>query len=309
MILRVGSRKSRLAKLQVDIIRRLVTERVPGLSWEQHLIETSGDRIDEQPLRDFGGKGLFVLELDEALLSGRIDCAVHSLKDVPTDLPAGVAVVGVPPRADARDVLVSRVGWDLADLPPSARVGTVSPRRAAQALRMRGDLRMVPMRGNVETRLRKVEAGEVDATFLAMAGLVRLGLCPGSVQWVVLDPFRFVPAPGQGTLCVTIREGDDRSRDVFRMIEDGAAFAAARCERAAARVVGGSCFLPIGIYAQATVGQLRVVAELLSPDGKQAVRRESTGSVDTAERLGASLGEELLAAGGAEIVAAADGRL
>lgn len=306
MILRVGSRKSRLAQAQVTTIQQLLAERDPNIRCEPCYMETAGDRIDKAALRHFGGKGLFVRDLDAALVGRSIDCAVHSLKDVPTELARGVALVGVPRRADARDVLVSRVEGQLSDLPRGARVGTVSPRRAAQALHLRRDLEIVPIRGNVETRLRKVASGEVDATFLASAGLARLGILPGVLHWTVLDPFRFVPAPGQGTLGVTVREDDESARTAFGLIESEPAFLAARCERAVARAVGGNCFLPIGVYAVVHLAQIRVVAALFSEDGRRALRRESAGAAEDAERIGTSLGREILAAGGTEIVAAAN---
>jgi hydroxymethylbilane synthase len=171
---------------------------------------------------------------------------------------------------------------------------------------LRRDLEIVPIRGNVETRLKKVAAGEVDATFLASAGLARLGILPGVLHWTVLDPFRFVPAPGQGALGVTVREDDEPAQRAFRLIESQPAFSAARCERAVARAVGGNCFVPIGVYAVVNVTQIRVVAALFSEDGRRALRRESGGAAEDAEKIGTSLGQELLAAGGAEIVAVAN---
>ena len=205
MKLRVGTRRSPLARVQTQLVCDMLCAALPGLDVHVVAMETSGDRIRDRPLRESGGKGLFTKELDEALFADAIDCAVHSLKDVPAKLPGGLVIAAVPARTDARDALINVGGRTLEELAEDARVGTSSPRRAAQLIAKRPHLRVESLRGNVETRLRKVLAGEVDATLLAMAGLERLALDlrPGAA--VPLDPESFVPAPGQGALCVTAR--------------------------------------------------------------------------------------------------------
>ncbi|RMD82782.1 MAG: hydroxymethylbilane synthase, partial [Candidatus Dadabacteria bacterium] len=197
MKLRVGTRRSRLARTQTGQACRLIERVSRGTVCEEVPIETTGDRVRDRPLKEAGGKGLFVKELDEALLDGRIDCAVHSMKDVPTVLPDGIVIAAVPAREDPRDLLVTRHGWGPRDLPERARLGTTSARRAAQLLAARPGLEVALLRGNVETRLRRLVAGDFDATFLAAAGLRRLGLDPSPARVVPLDPFEFVPAPGQ----------------------------------------------------------------------------------------------------------------
>jgi hydroxymethylbilane synthase len=274
----------------------------PGLDVDVVAMETSGDRVRDRPLRESGGKALFTKELDDALFAGAIDCAVHSLKDVPATLSAGLVIAAVPARADARDALISVGGRALDELPADARVGTSSPRRAAELLARRPGLLVEPLRGNVETRLRKVLAGEFDATLLAMAGLQRLALELRPAAAVPLDPEEFVPAPGQGALCVTARADAAQMLAVLSGIEDRLSRSAAEAERSTARTLGGSCWLPVGAYARVTGEHLRLIAVLVSPDGRRIIRREGEGEPAHAERIGRSVGQAILGAGGAKIV-------
>jgi hydroxymethylbilane synthase len=286
-----------------NVLRAAVT----GLEIETIAMETTGDRIRDRPLRECGGKGLFVKELDEALLEGRIDFAVHSLKDVPSELPPGIALASVPPRADARDALVSLAGHDLATLPDGARVGTSSPRRAAQLLAVAPRVRIEPLRGNVDSRLRKIVACELDATLLAVAGLGRLGVDPAPARAPALDADIFVPAPCQGALGLTVREDDHAAAKLLRVIEDPTSRAAADAERSAARALGGSCWLPVGVHAHVVAKRLRLVTFLFSADGRRTVRREAEDDARNAEALGRRVAEDVLAAGGREIVASLPG--
>jgi hydroxymethylbilane synthase len=302
--LRVGTRRSPLARIQTQVVCELLHAVDPGLAIEVLALETSGDRIRDRPLRDSGGKGLFVKELDEALCAGAIDCAVHSLKDLPSVLSDGVVLAAVPTRADARDALVTVGGVSLETLADRARVGTSSPRRAAQLLALRPDLQIELLRGNVETRLRRVVGGEFDATLLAVAGLERLALELRPAVAVPLDPESFVPAPGQGALGVTAREGDADTLALLARVEDSCSRAAAEAERGAARALGGSCWLPVGAYARADAERVRLSAVLASPDGRRSIRRSGTGEAARAERIGRAVGDAILEAGGREIVGA-----
>jgi hydroxymethylbilane synthase len=247
---------------------------------------------------------LFVKELDDALLADTIDCAVHSLKDVPSVMTARVVLAAVPERADARDALVTVGAKGLDDLAEDACVGTSSPRRRAQLLALRPRLRVELLRGNVETRLRRVLTGDFDATLLAVAGIERLSLDVRPAVAVPIDPETFVPAPGQGALCVTAREDDTRVVEVLRRIDHPRSRAAADAERSAARVLGGSCWLPMGAYARADDERIRLTAVLISPDGSRVIRREGAGQIAQAERIGCAVAEAILHGGGREIVGA-----
>jgi hydroxymethylbilane synthase len=224
------------------------------------------------------------------------------LKDVPSILPAGIAIAAVPPRADARDALIAVGRATLEQLSDGDRVGTSSPRRAAQILWSRPGLRVELLRGNVETRLRKVLSGELEATLLAVAGLERLALDLKPATAAPLDPETFVPAPGQGALCVTARAGAHAVIEMLRRIEDAPSRVAADAERSAARTLGGSCWLPVGAYARVEGGRVRLAAVLASPDGLRVIRREGAGEAARAESIGASVGEAILEAGGRAIV-------
>jgi len=299
----IGTRGSPLALWQArHVWARLLDanglgEGAVGLS----VITTSGDRIKDKPLRDFGGKGLFTKEIDEALLGGDVDLAVHSMKDLETDLPAGISIAAVLPRADVRDAFVSGRAPTLAELPPGAVVGTSSLRRSAQLRRLRPDLRVVDLRGNVETRLKKVGEGQTDATLLALAGLERLGLA--SCATSILSTEEMLPAVAQGAIGVTCRSDDADTRALLAPLNDAVSATAVTCERSFLARLDGSCKTPIAGLAEIAGGMLRFRGLILTPDGSQWYGIELTGAAVNAERIGADAGEELLARAGPDFVA------
>ena len=255
----------RRARCRAGSPRRLVSkpERI-----EIKVIRTTGDVVQDRPLADAGGKGLFAKEIEEALLAGAIDLAVHSSKDLPTVLPPGLVLAGFLPREDPRDAFISRKAKTLRELPPGAVVGTASPRRQALVKRLRPDISVVSLRGNVETRLRKLEAGEVDATLLAVAGLKRLGLL--SAATAILDPDEFLPAVGQGAIGIETRADDARTRALVATIDDADTATALAAERAFLAVLDGSCRTPIGGHAAISGGTLRFRGIIVKPDGSEA---------------------------------------
>lgn len=302
--LRVGTRGSPLALWQTRTFLSIISGFCPVLraveAFEEHVIAVSGDRIQDRRLADIGGKGLFAKEIHEALLDRRIDFAVHSLKDLETELPPGIVLACTLKREDARDALVLGPGavrdLDPADpwagLPSGALVGTSSVRRQAQLLAARPDLRVGLIRGNVQTRLAKVKGGEVQATLLALAGLRRLGL-EGEAT-VVLDPDAMVPAAGQGIVGVTVRADDVELRELLAAIEDREALAVSTAERALLAHLDGSCRTPIGGHARLLPdGQLRLTGLVARPDGSFLLKRTALGPAAEAARLGAELGESL----------------
>ncbi len=293
MTLRFGTRGSRLAVAQSNQVADVLRAR--GLDVELVTIRTSGDRLADVALADFGGKALFVKEIEEGLLDGRVDAGVHSLKDMPALLPEGLCLVAFPPREDPRDVLLTRAGGGLDDLPRGARVATSSLRRRALLLARRPDLSVEPIRGNVDTRLRKLEEGLCDAMVMARAGLDRLGLKPEHAQLLSVE--EFLPAVGQGMLGVEIRAGDQHLLEVFRALDDASARAEALAERAFLRRLGAGCHTPVaGLarYADATVEMDGLVS---SHDGRTVIRGKTRGATDRAEAVGESLADELLARG------------
>ncbi len=306
MKLRVGTRRSPLAVTQSRQGLQSVSAAGAGFDWELVEIVSTGDRIQDRPLRDAGGKGLFVKELDDALLGGDIDCAVHSMKDVPSELADGIRMSAVLERADPRDLLITRSGETPAGLPSGSVVGTTSLRRSAQLCAVNPGVRIEMLRGNVQTRLGRLLAGDFDATFLASAGLSRLGVDVEPAKAVALEPFDFIPAPGQGALAITTRADDTATADLLAAGDHGDSRAATEAERAFARVFGGGCHLPLGAYAVVKDGVLRLAGVVVEPDGSRSVRDEIDGSIDEAGELGRTLGERLLAAGAGEIVAAVE---
>jgi hydroxymethylbilane synthase len=258
---------------------------------EVRIIRTSGDVIQDRPLSEVGGKGLFTKEIEEALLRHEADLAVHSAKDMQTQLPPGLMIAGCLPREDPRDALVSRTGQRIADLPSGARIGTSSLRRAALVRRLRSDVAVVPLRGNVETRLRKLDEGVAEATLLALAGLRRLGL--DSVASAVLDPNEFVPAVGQGVIAIETRADDARMRELIAKIADADAATALVAERAFLTELDGSCKTPIAGHARLVDGELRFHGLIVKPDGSCAYEAIRTGPAQDAQGLGADAGREL----------------
>jgi hydroxymethylbilane synthase len=286
-------------------VARLLQEIHPGLDIEQIIIRTRGDREAERPLAPLGGKGVFVREIEEALLAGEIDLAVHSLKDLPVDLPAGLEVAAVPERVDPADALVSPGGGELETLPAGARVGTGSPRRVALVRVLRPDLLTVALRGNVDTRLRRLEEGRCEAMVLAIAGLTRIGRLDSRARR--LDPRRFVPAPGQGALAVEARRDSEAAR-LVRPLRHPPSATCVAAEQALVAALGGGCQLPLGALATLEGARLRLEAFLADPRSGRSVRAAEEGEVSAPTRLAETLGRRLLEEGGREILAALAGQ-
>lgn len=265
------------------------------------MIQTSGDRIKELPLADAGGKGLFTKEIEEALAAGRIDLAVHSSKDMPTLLPPGLELTAFLPREDPRDAFISLKAKSLLALPPGARVGTSSPRRQAMVKRQRPDLRVEPLRGNVETRLRKINDDIADATLLALAGLKRLGLASAAAS--ILETDEFLPAVGQGAIGIETRADDAATRAALAVINDANTAIALAAERAFLAALDGSCRTPIAGHATVTAGLVRFRGLIIKPDGTQAHETTREGSVKDAAALGTDAGRELRTRGGPDFFA------
>jgi hydroxymethylbilane synthase len=297
-ILRIGSRGSPLALVQArEVASRLAM--ACGLAPERieiKTIRTTGDVIQDRPLAEAGGKGLFTKEIEEALRSGTIDLAVHSSKDMPTFLPAGLVLSAFLPREDPRDAFVSRQAKNLRDLPQGAVVGTASPRRRALVKRLRPDLAIVPLRGNVETRLRKIENGDADATVLALAGLKRLGLVGAATA--VLDLDEFLPAVGQGAIGIETRDDDTKTRALVEAINDADTATALAIERAFLAVLDGSCRTPIAGHARVIDGVVRFRGLIAKTDGSEALEVSREGARADAVALGTDAGRELKARAG-----------
>lgn len=300
--LRIGSRGSQLALWQANHISGLLRQR--GHEVEIEIIKTTGDKITDVALAKVGTKGMFTKEIEEALTERRVDLAVHSLKDLPTEVSAGFEIAAITKRENPRDVFCSRHYSSIEDLPHAARVGTSSLRRQAQLKALRPDLEIHPLRGNVDTRLRKLEAGEYDAVILAAAGLNRLGRTELVKQ--VIPAEVMCPAAGQGALGIEIRAGDSAVRAYLAFMDDHAARAATTCERALLNKLGGGCQVPIGAFAEPHGGRLHLEAIVARPDGSQLLRESRDG--DDPVRLGETVGEALLGRGGDAILEEVYGR-
>jgi hydroxymethylbilane synthase len=299
----IGTRGSPLALWQArHVWARLIEARGLGEGdLGLSVIATSGDRLKDKPLRDFGGKGLFTKEIDEALLRGDVDLAVHSMKDLETDLPAGICIAAILPRGDVRDAFISSKAPSLAQLPPGSVVGTSSLRRGAQMKRLRPDLRIIDFRGNVETRLKKLAEGQADATLLALAGLERLGLAAHATS--ILSTDEMLPAVAQGAIGVTCRSDDATTLALLAALNDAASATAVACERAYLARLDGSCKTPIAGLAEIEAGMLRFRGMILTPDGSEWYEVGLEGAADNAGRIGTDAGEELLARAGPEFLA------
>ena len=305
--LRIGSRGSQLALWQANHISALLRAR--GHEVEIEIIHTTGDKITDVPLAQVGtkgglDKGIFTKEIEEALAAGRVDLAVHSLKDLPTELPPGFEIAAITERKDARDAFCSRLYAIVQDLPRGARVGTSSLRRQAQLKAIRRDLDIHPLRGNVDTRLRKLEQGDYDAVILAAAGLKRLGKTELIKQ--IIPAEIMCPAAGQGALGIEIREGDAKTGKLLSFLNDPSARAATTCERALLNSLGGGCQVPIGAFAEVKNGRLHLESIVADPDGSKLLRDSRDG--DDPEKLGNEAGASLLERGGDAILDAVYGR-
>lgn len=297
-LLRIGTRGSPLALAQAREIadRLIVAHDLDRDALEIVVIKTSGDVILDRPLSEVGGKGLFTKEIEDALLEGRIDMAVHSSKDMPTRLPDGLILSAFPPREDVRDAFLSNKAATFADLPEGSVLGTSSLRRKAMALALRPDLTVVDFRGNVATRMRKLEEGRADATLLAAAGLNRLGLIDHAAS--LLDARSFLPAVGQGAICIESRAEDGRIFEMLRTINDPDTETALTTERAFLAALDGSCRTPIGGLAVIAEGRIDFRGVIVTPDGREAHHTERIGDVADAALIGREAGEELVRRGG-----------
>jgi hydroxymethylbilane synthase len=298
-LLRLGTRGSKLALTQAGLVRDALAKAVPALAAaeaiEMVVIRTTGDAIQDRPLSEAGGKGLFVKEIEEAMLAQRIDAAVHSMKDMPTAQPPGLAISAFLPREDARDVLIAGDVRRIIDLARGAVVGTSALRRRAQLLHHRPDLKIVNLRGNVDTRLAKREAGEVEATVLALAGLKRLGLAHVGTP---VPEDEMLPAVGQGAICIECRVDDAKTKAWLSAIDHAATATCVAAEHAMLAVLDGSCRTPIAGHAILTDGVIHLRGLIAKPDGSELIAIERRGAASDAETLGRDAGQELLRRGG-----------
>jgi len=302
MKITIGSRGSALALWQANWVKdRLASA---GHEITIKIIKTSGDKLQNAALAASGTKGLFIKEIEEALLAGQVDLAVHSMKDLPTDLPEGLGVAAVPEREDPHDALVSKNGVSLQQLPPGARIGTSSLRRQSQLLALRPDLKVVPMRGNVDTRLRKLERGDCEALVLASAGLKRLGFASHITSW--FSEGEICPAVGQGALAIEISVQNSAVGKAVAPLNHSSTHQAVRAERAMLEALGGGCQLPIAAYAKYDSGDLSLMGVVADPDGTRLLRACATGKPENPENLGKQVAEDLLRQGASELLNAPD---
>jgi hydroxymethylbilane synthase len=297
--LRIGTRGSSLALWQARSIARVLHE-ITGVELEIVIIKTSGDKFQQTSFSQIGTKGVFIKEVEDALLDERIDLAVHSMKDVPTEMPKGLSIAAIGKREDVRDALLSSSGATLKSLPQSARVGTSSLRRQSQLLHARRDLRVLELRGNVDTRIEKLKRGDYDAIVLAKAGLDRLGLS-GNIS-EVLPPDVSLPAAGQGAIGIEARTGDAATFRVLTALDHAETRSAVTAERFALAGLGGGCQVPIGAWGRVENGNLLLDVVVLSPDGAQRMWEKDAGSPEEAEQIGKRVGQKLRECGAAALL-------
>jgi hydroxymethylbilane synthase len=298
MKLTIGTRGSQLALWQANWVKDQL--HLAGHEVEIRIIKTTGDKLEQLPLTASGTKGLFIKEIEEALLEGSVDLAVHSMKDLPTETPEGLVIAAVPQREDARDVLISTSGKQHGELRRGARVGTSSLRRQSQLRHLCGDLELVPMRGNLDTRLRKLDRGEYDAIVLAAAGVHRLGWRSRIAEY--FSASQVCPAVGQGALAIECRDDKQDVVNVLRCLDDAPTHSAVRAERAMLRHLGGGCQVPIAAYAVATENQLVLQGVVAAINGETLIRTEASGSVENPEEVGARAADDLLRQGARAIL-------
>lgn len=299
--LRIGTRGSKLALWQANHVSNLLSTSNPELEIDIQIIKTTGDSVLDSPLSEIGGKGVFVKEIEEALLSENIDIAVHSMKDVPTILPEGLAIKAVAERHDPRDALVSNSSLPLAELPEGSRIGTGSLRRASQILHHFPNLKIVSIRGNVDTRIRKLkESGDFDAIVLAVAGLERMGL--GYEITEIISADIMLPSPGQGIVAIESRTDDQETTGLLRAINHTETEIAAISERAFLYRLGGDCNVPVGCNARLNDNLISLSGIISSPDGKVLIKKDINGSIEVAQQLGEQLADMMLLEGGNKIL-------
>jgi hydroxymethylbilane synthase len=298
--IRIGTRKSKLALWQTEYVAKKLKEHFPEIEIEIVKITTKGDKILDVPLAKVGGKGLFVKEIEDALLRNEIDLAVHSLKDVPTYFPEGLGLTAITEREDPTDAFISVKYNSLQELPNGAVVGTSSLRRKSQLKKIRPDLEIKDLRGNVDTRLKKLENGEYDAIILAYAGLKRLGFENKVKQ--KFSPYEFIPAVAQGFLGIETRLDDDKTNQIVKVLNDENSYKRAAAERAFLKRLEGGCQVPLGAYAKIEDNQLKIIGFISDLEGKRFIKDEIKGDVNKSEELGKNLAEKLLNEGGKEIL-------
>jgi hydroxymethylbilane synthase len=296
----IGTRGSKLALWQAEWVRSAIRQRFPGVAVELSVIKTQGDKILDVPLAKVGGKGLFVKEIEDALLQGRADVAVHSMKDMPSEIPAGLVIGAVPERETPTDVLLSRNGLPLRELPAGSVIGTSSLRRAAQLRHLRPDLEVVPLRGNVETRIRKLDTDPLAAVVLAAAGIKRLGLEHRVTEH--LDDERMLPAVGQGALCIEVREQDPRVGPMVAALDHPATRTVVSGERAFLKRLQGGCQVPIAGHGRLDGAFFTLTGLVADVDGGTVIKHRLSGPASSAERIGIELAEILLSRGADEIL-------
>jgi hydroxymethylbilane synthase len=298
--LRIGTRGSQLALWQARWVQQAIEKQWPETRTELTIIKTTGDKITDVPLAKVGGKGLFVKEIEEALMDGRIDLAVHSMKDMPAELPHGLCISAVPERENPLDALISNNNVPLDQLPRGARVGTSSLRRASQLLHRRPDLKIRTLRGNLDTRLKKLSGGDLDAIVLAAAGLRRLGL--GHLITTVLEPDIMLPAVGQGALCIESRTHDSSTSQIVTGLDHAATHLAVIAERALLHRLEGGCQVPIAAFATLENEQLELTGLVAEVDGSNLIQETASGPCDQAAALGIDLAKALIARGAGDIL-------
>ena len=298
--IRLGTRGSKLALRQAELAAAALKAAVPGIAAELFIIKTTGDKILDTPLSEIGDKGLFTKEIELALLDNSIDMAVHSCKDLPSELAPGLVIAAVLPRENPCDVLLSSAGYSLETLPHAARIGTSSLRRTAQLKALRPDFVVLPLRGNVETRIRKMEADSLDAIVLARAGIARLGLMDKATQTLSAD--LMLPSPGQGAIAIEARTGDNEILEILSKINDAKTNCEVRAERSFLLRLHGGCQVPVGCLARADRDTISITGMIASLDGRQVFKDAIEGNARDAEMLGLQLAERLLAAGANEIL-------
>lgn len=298
--LKIGTRGSKLALWQANWVKSALNTRHPSLSVDLVIIKTKGDKILDVPLAKVGGKGLFVKEIEEALLNGRIDLAVHSMKDMPSEIPKGLCIGAIPERENPQDVLISKKGLLLSQLEPGARIGTSSLRRAAQLLRARPDLRVFPLRGNLDTRLKKLETENLDAIVLAAAGVKRLGLENRITEF--LDENIMLPAVGQGALCIEIRQNDPEVAPMVAKLEHRQTRTIIMGERAFLNRLEGGCQVPIAAHGKIDNTRFTLCGLVATVDGKTLIKETFSGPEGSSETIGVELADHLVSLGAKTIM-------
>jgi hydroxymethylbilane synthase len=299
--LKIGTRGSKLALWQANWVKSTLEEQHPALTVALEIIKTKGDKILDVPLAKVGGKGLFVKEIEDALLSGAVDLAVHSMKDMPAEIPDGLCIGAIPEREDPQDVLISKNGLPLSDLDSGAQIGTSSLRRASQILHVRPDLEIKPLRGNLDTRLRKLDTEDLDAIVLAAAGVKRLGLEHRITEY--LDETIMLPAVGQGALCIEIRENDPEIEPLIAALEHPHTRIVVMGERAFLNRLEGGCQVPMAAHGSVANNVFTITGLVASIDGKTVIQDTLSGPAESSETIGLDLAENLISKGAQKIIA------